>query len=52
MNDYLADISSVGSSIVSGIFFGLIASFRFYLYQKKKEKLIVDISPNLKSVPP
>lgn len=54
MDDYLADISSVGSSIVSGIISGLIASFIFYLYQKKKEKeekLIVDISSNLKSVP-
>ena len=50
MNIYFESLSS----IISGIVSGLIASFIFYLYQKKKEnkeKLIIDISPNLKSVP-
>lgn len=50
MNTYFESFSS----IISGIVSGLIASFIFYLYQKKKEnkeKLIIDVSPNLKSVP-
>jgi hypothetical protein len=54
MIEFFSSFTSEISTVVSGIASGLIASFIFYLYQKKKEnkeKSIVDIASNIKSVP-